>query len=233
MLNNLREYLNDPKYIKRLALSGLLIFSGGVLFCIIIAAIFGKEGYDLTKNFMSDLGSIQYSPIPIFFDFVLIISQACLIPVFFYLKKKIIDAEHSKSKKGSIARFLANLGSYILILGSTALIIDGIFSFDRTTLLNIHFYSTIIAFVGWLIGAFLIGLGLFFSTESYLPKSLRIYMFVSLPFSITCLFLRPSSLSLQALKWLLFIGIYFWAIPYILQVFNKQINKQKKGFYCL
>ncbi len=58
---------------------------------VLIAYFFGPESYNIIDNYISDLGSIRYTPAPFVLDAIAMITACFLVPVFFYITKIIVS----------------------------------------------------------------------------------------------------------------------------------------------
>ncbi|GAH77740.1 unnamed protein product, partial [marine sediment metagenome] len=58
---------------------------------VLIAYFFGPESYNIIDNYISDLGSIRYTPAPFVLDAITMTTACFLVTVFFYITKIIVS----------------------------------------------------------------------------------------------------------------------------------------------
>jgi hypothetical membrane protein len=61
-----------------------IIFYPGLIIAIIIANNYSPNGYNLIQNYISDLGSIHFTPAPYIFNTIAIITSIIIIPIFLF-----------------------------------------------------------------------------------------------------------------------------------------------------
>ena len=104
------EFLVNPKVVRLCIKGALIIFVPSLIIGAIIASLLDpagiwmasgiwnqvgmtelpadEAGYSIFTDYISNLGSINYSPIPFFLDDAAMITSLLLVPVSFYLKKR-------------------------------------------------------------------------------------------------------------------------------------------------
>ncbi|GAG97110.1 unnamed protein product [marine sediment metagenome] len=216
-------FLNE-KLIKICIYVSLLIFLPGLLIGVVVAYFFGPESYNIIDNYISDLGSIRYTPAPFILDGIAMITACFLVPVFFYIAKMIVSDTKSiifDSNKSIFKRIycvnidlLAFFGLLSLLSGAVGLFGVGLFSEDRTTELGLHYIFSIIIFAGLAFGAFLNGIAILIKLKrTIFPRLLGFYM-MACPFVVTILFLfPPNPLTRPFLEWMMLIAAFLWLIP--------------------
>jgi len=216
-------FLNE-KLIKICIYVSLLIFLPGLLIGVVIAYFFGPESYNIIDNYISDLGSIRYTPAPLLLDAIVLTTACFLVPVFFYIAKMIVSDTRSiifDSNKSIFKRIycinidlLAFFGLLSLLSGAVGLFGVGLFSEDRTTELGLHYIFSILVFAGLAFGAFLNGIAILIKLKrTIFPRLLGLYMMVG-PFVVTILFIfPPNSLTRPFLEWMMLIAAFLWLIP--------------------
>jgi hypothetical membrane protein len=120
--------------------------------------VYGSQGYNIWNNFISDLGSINSTPIPNLFNVIILITSVFIIPAFLYNYKyltkntKIIVFNSQKKSFRTVFNIIiyinALFGLILLLIGTIGMFGIGIFSEDRTTQFNLHFYFSALVFIG-------------------------------------------------------------------------------------
>lgn len=219
-LRRLSKSLIDPKLVRISIIINLISFIPGLIICVIIANYFGPQGYNFLENFISDLGSSSYSPIPFIFDFIMVAGAIFTIPPFLYNNKFLMEGTKeiifdSSAKKWRRVYYLfiaicSILGYFFLLIGSIGMFGIGIFSLERSP--EIHFIFSVLVFAGLIFGALFAGIAVFLK-KVICPHYLGIYMVFG-PFMAGFLYLNPPvSLSVQFLEWVMLFTQQIWLIP--------------------
>jgi len=77
--------LTKPKNVKYFTILAMGIFIGAICIGIVVAIIGPPGGYNPINNYISDMGSFNYTPLPYFLDYGNMVSSILLIPCVFYL----------------------------------------------------------------------------------------------------------------------------------------------------
>jgi len=217
------HFLNQ-KLIKICIYVSLLTFLPGLLIGVLIAYFFGPESYNIIDNYVSDLGSIRYTPAPFVLDAIVITAACFLVPVFFYITKIIVSDTKNiifNSNKAIFRRIFciyidlhAFFGLLSLLSGAVGLFGIGLFSEDRTTELGLHYTFSIIVFAGLAFGALFNGIAILLKLKiTMFPRLLGLYMMVG-PFTASILFLfPPNSMTRPFLEWMMLLAAFLWLIP--------------------
>ena len=237
--NYFDRFLNQ-KLIKICVYVSLVTFLPGLLIGVLVAYFFGPESYNIIDNYISDLGSIRYTPAPLILDTIAMLTACFLVPFFFYMAKIniydtrsiIFDSNNSLFRRIYYIHIdiIALLGLLSLLVGAVGLFGVGLFSEDRTTKLGLHFTFSVIVFAGLAIGAFFNGIAILFHLKKTLfPRLLGLYMMVG-PFIATILFIFPPITTTRSfLEWMMLFSAFIWLIPVaflILRSFKSdKINK--------
>ena len=223
-INRLFNQFLNQKLIKICIYVSLLTFLPGILIGVLIAYFFGPESYNIIDNYISDLGSIRYTPAPFVLDAIAMITACFLVPVFFYITKIIVSDTKNiifNSNKSIFKRIFciyidlhAFFGLLSLLSGAVGLFGIGLFSEDRTTALGLHFTFSIIVFAGLAFGALFNGIAILLKLKKTMfPRILGLYMIVG-PFTASILFLfPPSSVTRPFLEWMMLLAAFLWLIP--------------------
>ncbi|MFX1295427.1 MAG: DUF998 domain-containing protein [Promethearchaeota archaeon] len=210
--------LTAPRTIKYTVISGLVIYLGLLIIAVVVASI-TKPIYTIWNNYISDLGSINDTAVPILYDLACIFAGILLIPFHFYLEKHIAPIPRKKEdyRTHRWAFRLTGLGWFINMFGSFFYVGVGIFSADRSVPLtpdiDVHRVCSYGAFGGFTFAAIFIGIALLFVHQDIIPKPYKypiglIGIFV--PISVTILNIIFGG---PLLEWCLLFAILTWIIP--------------------
>jgi len=169
--------------------------------------------YTIWTHWISDLGSIRYTPAPILYDLAAITAGLFTFPISFYLEKLLVplDSSRMRIRMGSAAWLFS-------VIGNLGYIGVGIFSEDRNYF-GLHGITSGMSFGGFTLGALFFGLIIiFYDTE--LPKSLGIYGVIG-PLGTMVTF---GIVNGPLLEWFLLFSIIAWIIPLILIIIHKEIS---------
>jgi len=75
------DKLTEPKVVKISIYISLLSFFPGLIIGLIVAMNYGPSGYSLWYNYISDLGSKNYTPAPFILDLTVIITSIFILPL--------------------------------------------------------------------------------------------------------------------------------------------------------
>lgn len=179
-IKSLHDFLINPVVVKICITLFFIVFIPSLIFGYITANVCdatgadGFLGFDIFHNMISDLGSLNYTPIPKFLDDSAMFSSIVMIPGIFYLKNKMCTASQLKEDKlpNKIVKFiLSNLGLLFGLAGMVGFFGIGFFSEDLGSAVDSigldlsgigsHFFFSIFVFgnlciAGLFIGAFMI-----------------------------------------------------------------------------
>lgn len=221
-LKNIYNKLTSQRVVRFGIYASLITFLPGLLIAVLIAYFFGPESYNIINNYISDLGSMHYTPTPFILDAIAMATAFFLIPVHFYITKSIVVNTRNiicDSNQSFLKRFFyvyvdihALLGLMSLISASVGLFGIGLFSEDRTTALGLHFTFSILVFVSLAFGALFNGIAILLK-KTIFPRILGLYMMIG-PFTASILFIFPPySVTLQFLEWVMLFASFLWLIP--------------------
>ncbi|MFX1356389.1 MAG: hypothetical protein ACFFA8_03815 [Promethearchaeota archaeon] len=209
------------------------IFLTGLLIGVIIAYVFGPESYNIWDNYISDLGSFRYTPVPFILDIIAMVTAVLLIPIFFYLSKEILSKEVPLllNQNQALSRKIYHL--IIIIFGFFGFIAFlftviglfgiGLFSEDRTTELGLHFLFSIVVFSGLTFAALFNGVVILLK-KTIFPKLMGLYMMIG-PFTAGFLFIFPPLYTRPFFEWMMLFAAFLWLIPGALIMFKKIIKE--------
>ena len=211
----------NPTLVKLSIYSSILTFLPGLFIAVLIASIFGPVGYNIIDNYISDLGSINYTPAPFILDIITILTSIFLLPMFFYLL--IVETSGTthvicNKNVSPLKRFHhlginihATIGFISFLFGMIGLFGVGLFSEDRTTELNLHFIFSVIVFAGLAFGALFSGITIIFRNRIF-SRLLGIYMAI-VPFTVSILFLfPPEGVTKPFMEWMMLFSAIGWMI---------------------
>ena len=216
------KWLTKKEIVKISIIIDLILFLPGLFLCVIIAMVYGAQGYTIWANFISDLGSFNYTPLPILFDVILMITSVLIIPAFLYNYKyltkntKIIVYNPQEKPIRKIFHIIIYInalsGLILLLIGSIGMFGIGIFSEDRTTQFNLHFYFSILVFVGLIFGSMFVGVAIVLN-KVICPRYLGLYMIFG-PFITGYLYFNPPFMLTEPfLEWMMLFSFQIWLIP--------------------
>lgn len=124
-ISRIESVLKHPKVIKlclySVILAWALALGGGYLF-----AQLNPAGYSLFKNYISDLGSLQYTPLPKFLDDGLMLAGVFMIPAVLYFRQILSPAGDTNRFR----KILSNIILFLYMSGSIGIFFTGVISED-------------------------------------------------------------------------------------------------------
>ncbi|NVM04116.1 MAG: DUF998 domain-containing protein [Candidatus Helarchaeota archaeon] len=172
------------------------------------------DRYSIATHWISDLGSIRYTPAPYLYDLAAIIAGALTLPLSFYLENRFapLDSSRMRIRLGSLAWFWS-------VIGNIGYIGVGIFSEDRSYF-GLHGITSGMAFGGFTFGAMFFGLIIILYNDTEIPKPLGIYGIVG-PLGTIIIF---GIVGGPFWEWMLLFSIIAWIIPLGLIIIHKGGN---------
>ncbi|MFX0106631.1 MAG: hypothetical protein ACFE75_14245, partial [Candidatus Hodarchaeota archaeon] len=207
--------LTEPKIVKISIYVSLLTFLPGLIIGLIIAINYGSLGYNVWDNWISDLGSLTYTPAPFILDLTCIFSAIFIVPLILNLNRLYSSHQNHKldnSKKEHYIILFRRTFGYIgvgsLFIGVLGMFFVGVFSLDRSPF-NLHLYFSTSAFGGFAVGAFFTGLAIVLRRRIF-PKAIGYFMIFG-PSTASIIFLIcPAPLTRQFLEWILMFSCLAW-----------------------
>jgi hypothetical protein len=220
MIRSVSKTLTNPKMVKITIIINLITFIPGLIFCVLIATFLGPQGYNIWANYISELGSIAYTPVPFLFDLILIFGAIFTVPAYLYNNKFLIEGTKEIIFNSTVKRWKrfyyffidlsAFLGYFFLLVGSVGLFGIGIFSIDSIP--SFHYFFSFFVFAGLIFGALFSGIAILLN-KVICPHFLGLYMIFG-PFMAGILFLNPpASITLQFLEWVMLFAQQIWLLP--------------------
>ena len=229
MKKNSRDIYNTltkPKIVKISIYISLLTFLPGLITGLIVAINFGSLEYSVWYNWISDLGSLMYTPAPFILDLTCILSAIFIIPLILNLSRLYSSHQNlklDKSKKEHyiilFRRIFGYTGVVCLLIGVVGMFFVGVFSLDRSPF-DLHFYFATSAFGGFAFGAFFTGLAIVLRKRIF-PKAVGYFMIFG-PSTASILYLFcPAPLTRQFLEWILMFSSLSWYYVIVLITLQK------------
>ncbi len=207
-----------------------IIFYPGLILAIIIANEFSQDGYNLISNYISDLGSINFTPTPYIYNSIVILTGIITIPIFMYLEEYLssnITTTNTITLSSKSTRLLARIGKIIFLFGSIGLFSVGVFSEDFS-IFPIHILFSVMAFAGFTLGGTISGF-LIIVKKTIFPKIIGYYMTIySLGLILLRFFHFIPLITLPLIEWAWFLGILMWLVP-ITSILLREIYKSNKN----
>ena len=227
------NWLTKPKLVKISIIINLIVFLPGLFLCVIIALVYGSQGYTIWDNFISDLGSINYTPFPNLFNVIIMVSSILIIPAYLYnfkyltknTRNIVFNSQEKSIRRGFHIIIYVNAfsGLILLIIGSIGMFGIGIFSEDRTTQFHLHFYFSVLVFVGLIFGSMFVGISILLN-KVICPRYVGFYMIFG-PFLAGYLFVNPPNILIEPfLEWMMLLSFQIWLVPAAIFTLN-QIKK--------
>lgn len=240
--NRIYDYITHPKTAKFSTLLAMAVFLPAIVIGVIVAQL-DPDGYTIVDNYISDLGSINHTPVPLFLDWGAMITAFLLIPAVFYLDRLFAPYSRNLDTPRKTSRLQLRLASYALLfmlIGLIGLFGIGFFSEDRSNILEpwgvsigLHGPFSYIVFGGLTAAGICAGFVVFLYKTS-IPRILGIYM-IFIPIIPALCFLGiiprpdPSMVWWTApfWEWMLLFAILIWLVPsglVVIQEANKQLT---------
>ncbi|MFX1375427.1 MAG: hypothetical protein ACFFA0_06420 [Promethearchaeota archaeon] len=209
------DKITEPKIVKISIYISLATFLPGIIIGLIVAINFGHLPYSLWLNYISDLGSLKYTPAPFILDVTCSLSAIFIIPLILNLTRlynsNMTDNIENTKRGYYINRFrriFGYTGVSCLFVGVFGMFFVGIFSLDRSPF-NTHYYFSTLAFGGFTFGAFFTGIAIILKKNLF-PKAIGYFMILG-PSTASLLFLFcPEPLTRQFLEWVMLFSTLAW-----------------------
>ncbi|MBY8982174.1 MAG: DUF998 domain-containing protein [Candidatus Lokiarchaeota archaeon] len=208
--------LTKPKLVKVCVFFATSIFILGLILAVIIAFLFGPESYSFWINYISDLGSFNYTPAPYILDFIAISTAILLLPLFSYFTK-LLYQKPEVEKEGFwqifhfIMRVLIIIGYVFLIFSAIGLFGIGLFSEDRTTELGLHLIFSFVVFGSFSFSAYFIGTVIILKKTPFI-RVIGVFMICTTPSFAILFIINPEYLTREFIEWMVFLSICIWIL---------------------
>lgn len=198
--------LKEPKKVIFPRLASLLFYGLAIYIALIVTNVLFSSffGFNLTTNYISDLGSKKVIPFPYFHDLICVFGGLISLPTNFFVRKKL--RVQYKNSKHSI--LFLELGVVSGIVGNVSYIFLGVFSLDRAGPGQI--YHGIIAFISF--GGFIISI-FFFSLNLVLSHRCKLKNLGTFGLVVPILlFMLYCAISIPLIEWLLLSSIVLFML---------------------
>ena len=125
------KMLTHPKVVKFSCIGATFVWISSVVLAILIGQLdpagpsYDPAGFNILINYISDLGNLDLTPMPIIIDFGMMQTSILMIPVSFYLRKVLIG---DRSKK--LRKLMGNLTLICMLIAMCGLFLTGVISED-------------------------------------------------------------------------------------------------------
>lgn len=125
------KFLTHPKVVKLSAISATIVWISTIVFGILIGQLdpagpsFDPAGFNILINYISDLGNLDLTPMPIILDFGMMQTTILMIPAAFYLQK-VLKGDGSKLFR----KILSYLTLACMLIAMCGLFLTGVISED-------------------------------------------------------------------------------------------------------
>ena len=130
-VKNFYKMLIHPKVVKLSCIGATFVWISSVLLAILIGQLdpagpsYDPAGFNILINYISDLGNLDLTPMPIIIDFGMMQTSILMVPVSFYLREVLIGDRSKKSR-----RLLGNLTLVCMLIAMCGLFLTGVISED-------------------------------------------------------------------------------------------------------
>ena len=198
--------LKEPKKVIFPGLASLLFYGLAIYIVLIVTNVWLSSffGFNLTTNYISDLGSKKIIPFPYFNDLICVFGGLISLPTNYFVRKKL--RVQYKSSKYSI--LFLELGIVSGVVGNVSYIFLGVFSLDREGPGQI--YHGIIAFISF--GGFIISI-FFFSLNIVLSHRCKLKNLGTFGLVVPILlFILYCVIAIPLIEWLLLSSIVLFML---------------------
>ncbi len=261
------DFLVNPKVVRLAVKGALIIFIPSLIIGVIIATLLDpalywvdpviwaqvgnlklppdEKGFSIFTDYISNLGSLNFSPIPFFLDDAAMLTSILLIPISFYMKKRFDSVYEQQETPGKLGKNLSKLSLIFMLIGMVGFFGIGFFSEDvadsleyatnglaMVGIMDLHEFFSVIVFLDLAIAGIFLGIiGLKYGSmipevfDLKIPKSAILLLsleMVLLPFPLC---LATAITAWAFFEWLSLFAIFGWIIPVGIG-FLKQTTKE-------
>ena len=213
---------------------------------VLVAVFLGPGNFNIIDNYISDMGSHRYTPIPKFLDDSVMITAILLIPPCFYIKH-IFDLKSKQLESLNVPKGYSTLVLITMLIGVFGIFSSGFISEDvaislypvTTSAFDLHDILSTVQFVGLASAGFLIGIILvryplgilelcaFENKSKIIPILLGLVMIFLTPI-LTVFYLLEFPPSSPFWEWMLFFSLFGWiltiGILFLHQIKTEELN---------
>ena len=130
-MKNKNPFLTSPQFVKFCVISGFTIWMLTIILGILVGQLdhagpgFDLAGFNPLINYISDLGSLRYTPLPVILNFGMMATGLLMTPVSFAIKN-ILIGDGSKIWR----KIMAYITLVILLIGMAGFFFTGVLSED-------------------------------------------------------------------------------------------------------
>lgn len=130
-MKNQNPFLTSPRFVKFCIITGFTIWMATIIFGILIGQIdqegpgFDLAGFNPLINYISDLGSLRYTPLPVILNFGMMATGLLMTPVSFAIKNILVGDGTKNGRK-----VMGYITLVILLIGMTGFFLTGVLSED-------------------------------------------------------------------------------------------------------
>jgi len=231
----LYNYLINPKVTRRNIKFISIFFPLMIIIGFIVALCFGGTeippgAYNIIDNYISDMGSHRYTPIPKFLDDSVMITAVLLVPPCFYIKH-IFDLKSKQLESLNVPKAYSTIVLIMMLIGVFGIFSSGFISEDvaislypvTSSAYDLHDILSTVQFVGLASAGFLIGIilvrypsgilefGVYENKSKIYPILLGLVMIFLTPI-LTTLYLLEFPPSSPFWEWMLFFSLFGWIL---------------------
>jgi len=125
------SFLSSPRFVKFCVISAISIWISTIVFGLLIAQLdragpeYDPSGFNFLINYISDLGSLRFTPLPIILDFGMMATGLLMVPVSNSIRKLLVADGTKISRK-----ILGNITFAVLLIGMIGFFLTGVLSED-------------------------------------------------------------------------------------------------------
>jgi len=244
--NQFYNYITDPKVVRRCIIAAEIFFPAMIIMGVLVAVFLGPGNYNMMENYISDMGSHRYTPIPKFLDDGAMVTAILLVPVCFYLKR-MFDLKSNQLESINVSSKYSSLVLVTFLIGLIGFFGIGFFSEDvaislyphTTSAYDLHEILTVVQFIGIAGAGLLIGIifvrfpqGIidiigYEKISNLFPIIMGLMMIFLTPILCT-FFLLEFPPSIPFWEWMLFFSIFGWILPLGVMVLHQIKSEEVK-----
>lgn len=226
----LYNYLIDPKVTRRNIIFVAIFLPIMIIIGILVAVFLGPGDFNIIDNYISDMGSHRYTPIPKFLDDGVMITAILLVPPCFYIKH-IIDLKSEQLESLNVPKWYSTFVLIMMLIGVFGIFSSGFISEDvaislypvTTSAYDLHDILSTIQFIGLASAGLMIGiilvrypqgileLGAYENKSKIIPILLGLIMIFLTPI-LTIFYLMGLPPSAPFWEWMLFFSLFGWIL---------------------
>jgi len=201
--------MDNQRLLNVFTIIAIPLFILGLLISLLYASLLGN--FDINIHPISDLGSINCSPFPIFMNGTFILTSIVLSFFFFKLHTVVNkNIRESASKFKTLYHYSSNFGFLLISIMLISLFITGIINVDISR--DVHNICTIFVFIPLIFGEIIIG------SLLIVLKIVEKYISILMAFGHLSVSLLYFFIHTPLLEWFFFLILITWALPLSLKI---------------